>query len=118
MDVQILSYEAMRNLESHERIKKILNLVKKTDLVLLEGKLRNEEEIELINNTMENISKNFTGVEIAYLDSTSNQSLFEKIRTKMAKFLLKDRIGITVIGPSKVVKEIKKDPNKIEVYMK
>jgi hypothetical protein len=30
--------------------------------------------------------------------------------------LLGDRSGLTIIGPASVVKAIKKDPNKIELY--
>ena len=32
--------------------------------------------------------------------------------------LLGDRQGLTVIGPATIVKEIKKDPNKIELLTK
>ena len=34
------------------------------------------------------------------------------------KTLMGDREGITVIGPATIVKEIKRDPNKIELFTK
>jgi hypothetical protein len=33
----------------------------------------------------------------------------------MAKLLLGNREGVTIIGPASIVKEIKRDPNKVEL---
>ncbi len=118
MEVKIFSYEVLTRLSQFERINRILKIVRKGNLVLIEGRLKKEEEVLLISKTMENISKSFTGVEIAYLDSKTKGGLVEKIKNKLIKLLAKDRLGITVIGPSKVVKEIKMDPMKIEIFLK
>ena len=39
----------------------------------------------------------------------------KKIRNEMFKLLLGNRDGITIIGPASVVKEIGRDPNKIQL---
>jgi len=116
--VQVLSYELVKNLRSSAKIKRILDIVKKGDVVMLEGKLSSDEEASLITSALESVSGKFSGVEIAYLDSMSSKSLIEKFRDRIVKILAKDRIGITVVGPSKIVKEIKMDPNKLEILFK
>jgi len=40
------------------------------------------------------------------------------MRNNFFGMLLGDRQGLTVIGPATIVKEIKKDPNKIELLTK
>ena len=42
----------------------------------------------------------------------------KKVRTNFFGFLLGDRQGLTIVGPANIVKEIKKDPNKIELFTK
>ncbi len=118
MGVQVLSYDLVKNLSSDEKIKKILAIVKKGTIVMLEGKLKSEEEVSLISSALKGISGKFSGIEIAYLDSQNSQSGIEKIKEKLIKFLANERIGITVIGPSKKIKDIKMNPNKLEIQLK
>lgn len=42
--------------------------------------------------------------------------IFRKLTTSIVKSVLGHRDGITIIGPANVVKEIKRDPNKIYLY--
>jgi hypothetical protein len=83
---------------------------------LLQGRLRKEEETELIKVTMEEINKEFKGIELAVINPANNQlSGFQKLKNDMIGAVLGDRQGLTIIGPASVVKAIKKDPNKIEL---
>lgn len=120
MKVQILSYDTVASLEQKKKIDKIIKYVERGDLVLIEGKLKAEDEIELINRTMELVNKKLKtiGVDIAYLDTLSSKNVADKLKNYLVKILVKERFGISVIGPSNIVKEIKKDPNHIEVLMK
>ena len=118
MGVQVLSYELLRTLSSKDRIAKILEIVKKKDIVMLEGRLPPEEEAELITAALENIGGKFSGIEVAFLDSKKSDSLLEGIKEILLKLIARNRIGITVIGPSKIIKEIKMDPNKLEILFK
>ena len=40
------------------------------------------------------------------------------MRNGVASMLLGDRQGMTVIGPASIVKQIRKDPDKIELFTK
>ena len=46
-----------------------------------------------------------------------NRSLFEGVRRNIAKILVGEQDAITVIGPASVVKDITKDPKKIELML-
>lgn len=118
MGVQVLSYDLMKQMERRDRIAKILDIVKKKDIVMLEGRLPPDEESELITEALENVSGKFSGIEVAFLDSHKSENLIERFRDTLLKVIARNRIGITVIGPSKVVKEIKMDPNKLEILFK
>lgn len=106
----------IESLSSIGRIRKLLNAVKEDKIVLLEGRLKKEEEAELIKTTMEEINADFKGIELAVIyPSAHNDAAFKKIKQGFINMLLGDRQGLTIIGPASIVKEIKKDPNKIQL---
>jgi|TARA_Y100000310_G_scaffold345221_1_gene462829 hypothetical protein len=114
-----MAYSEIENLNSSNRIKKILDIVKENKIVLLEGKLKKEEEASLIQATMEEINNKFKGIELSAFDYAKGEEVFiNKLRKNFARFLLGHRNGMTIIGPASIVKEIKKDPNKIELLTK
>ena len=114
--IQIVPYTEIHSLSSVGRIRKLLNLAKGSKIVVLQGRLRHEEEVELIQATMEEINKDFKGIELAVIyPEKANTAGFAKFKTDVANLLLGEQSGLTVIGPSNVVKSIKKDPHKIEL---
>lgn len=117
MEIRVISYIMLNNWKEKEKLTKLLEYTKNGDLIFLEGKLTPTEETELIEKTMKSINKDFSGIEIAYLDYKTEKNFIEKIKSKIIKILLKDRAGITIIGPSKIVKEMKKDPLKIDILL-
>ncbi len=114
--LQFVPYTEVERLSSIGRIRKLLNIAKENKIVLLQGRLRREEEAELIKATMEEINKEFKGVELAVINPGA-QSLdgFQKLKYDLMGVLLGDRQGLTIIGPASVVKNIRKDPHKIEL---
>jgi len=118
LTLQYIPHSEISNLDSDSRIKKLIRIVKENKIVLLEGRLRVEEEASLIKKTMEVIDKNFKGIEISTIDPKGNDVLFGKLKKSLAKLLLGNYGGLTIIGPASIVKEIKKDPNKIELLTK
>jgi len=116
--VQVLSYELTRALSSESKLKKILEIVKTGDIVMLEGKLTSEEETTLISRALKNVSGKFSGIEIAFLGTHTSKTIIDKIKEKLLNFIAQGRFGITVIGPSKKIKEIKMDPQKLEILLK
>lgn len=113
-----MSFNSVKNMSSEEKIKQILEIVKKGDLVMIEGRLSSDEELSLTSNALSNVSKKFSGVEIAFLGRETTKNLVDRIKNTLIKLIAKDRFGITVVGPSKQIKEIKMNPDKLEILLK
>ena len=119
LTLQILHYSEIAGLTSVGRIRKLLNIAKENKIILLQGRLSKEEEVELIKATMEEINKDFKGIELAVLEPNKDKgNPLSMLRDGIANVLLGNKQGLTVIGPANIVKEIKKDPNKIELLTK
>jgi hypothetical protein len=119
-NLHIIPFSEIRELSISERVKKILKLVLGNRVVILQGRLRSEEEIRLIEDTMAMVDhvKNFKGIELAVVEPDSaNESLFFRMKKGLAKRLVGDNNALTIVGPASIVKEIKKDPKKIEVLL-
>ncbi|MCH8329758.1 MAG: DUF2073 domain-containing protein [Nanoarchaeota archaeon] len=117
--LQFVPYHEIEDLGSARRVKKLIDIVKENKIVLLQGRLKKEEETDLISIAMEEFGDKFKGIELAVINPEDKvQAGLKKIRSNFFGFLLGDRKGLTVIGPASIVKEIKKDPNKIELLTK
>ncbi|MBI5391675.1 DUF2073 domain-containing protein [Candidatus Woesearchaeota archaeon] len=114
--MQYIPYHELVGLPLDDKIKKILKSVKDDRIILIEGRLAPFEESELIKRTMEQIDRKFKGIEICSVDYGRRETdVIEILRKRLAHFLLRRNEGLTIIGPATLVKEIKKDPNKIEL---
>ena len=119
LTLQFIPYSEIAGLNSQKRIKKLLSVVKEEKIVLLEGRLTKEEEGELIKKTMEEIDQKFKGIELSVVyPDNKNDPVFKKIKMLLVRLLIGDREGFTIIGPATIVKEIKKDPDKIQLLTK
>jgi hypothetical protein len=120
LTIHFMPYSEIAKDDSITRIKKIIGLVLENKIIILQGRLKPEEESRLIENTMTLIGniKGFQGVEISTLSGDIDLGLFNKIRHNIAKILIGEQDAITLIGPASVVKDIKKDPKKIELMLK
>jgi hypothetical protein len=118
--IQFLPYSEIKELNSNERIKKILGIILGNNILILQGKLLPEEEARLIGDTMAMIDhlKNFKGIELAVISGDEERNFFKKIGKSIANALLGGDLGaITIIGPATIVKDIKKNPRKIELLL-
>ena len=116
--LQLMSYSEIEGLSSLGRIKKLLDGAKDDKIVLLQGRLKPEEEAELIKTTMESINKEFKGIELAVINPTkSKENGLAKIRSDVINAVLGDRQGFTLVGPANVIKAIKKNPDQIQLMM-
>jgi len=89
-------------------------------IVILQGKLKPDQETRLIENSMTLIGniKGFQGIEVATISGeNTGENLFEKIRYNLAKILVGEKDSITIIGPASIVKEMKRDPSQIELLL-
>lgn len=114
---QFIPYSDIETLTAAKRVNKLLNIVKENRIVIMEGRLRKEEEADLIEITMEEISPKFKGIELSVIyPDRSKQSGVQKMKGAFATVLLGDRQGLTIIGPASIVKKIEKNPDKIELF--
>jgi len=118
LTLEILPYSEIEELSSVGRIRKILNIAKEDKIVLIQGRLTKEEEAELIKVTMEEINRDFKGIELAvlYPNSQKPKKLMDRVKNSIANVVLGNSQGLTIVGPASIIKEIKKDPNKIQLF--
>lgn len=117
--LQFLPYTEIERLSSIGRIRKLLNLAKEDRIVLLQGRLTRDEEAELIKATMEEIDEGFKGIELAVIHPEQQKLVgFQKLKYDVASLVLGDRQGLTIVGSASIVKDIKRNPNKIELLTK
>jgi hypothetical protein len=120
LTIHFMPYSELVHEDTLGRIKKLMGLVLDSKIIILQGRLTAEEEARLIENSMTLIGniKGFQGIEIAALSGESEHySLFEKVRHNIAKILIGEQDAVTIIGPASVVKDMKKDPKKIELML-
>ncbi|MBS3086478.1 DUF2073 domain-containing protein [Candidatus Pacearchaeota archaeon] len=119
--IQFLPYSEIRGLTSAQRIKKILDIVLANNILLIQGRLEADEESRLIEDTMAMIKhlKNFKGIELAVIGGNDKEGIFGKMRTGLVKAIAGGDLGaVTIVGPATIVKEIKRNPKKIELLLK
>jgi len=118
--IQFMPFSEIKHISSGQRIKKILEIVFTNAILILQGRLKPEEESRLIEDTMAMIGhvKNFKGIELAVVSPKDSLSGLDKLKHKIANTLSGGDLGaITIIGPATIVKEIKQDPKKIELLL-
>lgn len=120
LSLQVIPFSEIQELSISERVKKILGLILNNKIVIIHGRLRPEEEARLIEDTMALIDhiKDFKGIELAVIEpETKEKNIFIKMKHGIARKLVGDSTALTVVGPSSIVKEIKRDPKKIELML-
>ena len=116
---QFVPYHEIEELGSARRVKKLIDIVKQNKIALLQGRLKKEEETDLIAIAMEEVKGKFKGIELAVINPEEKTlSGIKKLKSNFFSMMLGDRQGLTIIGPASIVKQIKKDPTKIELLTK
>jgi len=118
--IQFLPHSEIKDLGSSERIRKVLRIVLGNNILILQGRLLADEETRLIEDTMAMIGhvKNFRGIELAVVSGNGRDGFFSKMKVGLANALSGGDLGaITIIGPATIVKEIKRNPKKIELLL-
>ncbi len=121
LTIYFMPWREIADEDATGKIKKILGIILQNKIIILQGKLSSEEETKLIENTMTLVGniKGFQGIEIAAVSGEGKfKGLFDRIRHNIARILVGERDTVTIIGPANIVKDIKKDPKKIELMLK
>src|SRR3989344_2987161 len=107
LSIQVMPFSEVQNLNISARVKKILSLILAGRIVILQGRLRSEEEARLIEDTMALVDhiKNFKGIELAVIEpNTKEMGFVDKMKYGIAKTLVGDSEALTLIGPASVIK--------------
>jgi hypothetical protein len=120
LTIHFMPYSEIAREDAIGRIKKIMGIVLQSKIIILQGRLRPEEEVRLIENSMTLIGNiaGFQGIEIAAISGENEYGgIFTKVRHNLARILVGEQDAITIIGPASVVKEITRDPKKLEFML-
>lgn len=121
LTLSFIPYSEIEGLKSGDRIKKLLGIILSNRIIVLQGRLKPEEEARLIEDTMALVGhvRNFKGVELAVVTGSAiGMPFMTKLKRGIANALVGQRDALTIIGPATIVKEIKRDPKKIDIMMK
>lgn len=110
VQIEFISSKVLEGKDSEHKLKYILDNVRKDKILVLEEALTLQEEKMLIQRTMELVSKNFPGIEVSALGKGEND-----LRTALIRLLGGRTPGLTVVGPSNLVRELRRDPNKLHL---
>jgi hypothetical protein len=102
---------ALLKKQSDSKLEYILDHIRDDSILVLEDPLTSKEEKDLIRETMKLVDKKFPGIEISTLGREA-----DGFKSSLIKLLGGTRPGLTVIGPSKLIRQIKKDPNTIHLF--
>ena len=118
--IQFLPFSEIKGLNSDDRIKKVLGIILDNNILILQGRLTSNEEARLIGDTMAMIGHipSFKGIELAVISGNGKEGFFGKMGKGIANALAGgDFSAITIIGPASIVKEMKRNPKKIELLL-
>jgi len=109
IQIEFVRADVLDGMSVEEKMSYILEHVKEDKIVVIEEGMSPLEESALIEATMKQVNKKFPGIEVSTLGEKSEDG----IRQRLIRMLGGRTGGLTVIGPSKLVKEIRKDPKHI-----
>ncbi|HHQ45108.1 MAG TPA: DUF2073 domain-containing protein [Candidatus Altiarchaeales archaeon] len=110
--LEFISMEVFKSMSLEEKISYILEHVKQDKILVLDGAMTPQEESKLIEATMEKVSDDFPGIEVSTLQDRS----LESWRESLIRMLGGSPRGLSVIGPSRLVSKVKKDPRRITIF--
>jgi len=109
--LQIVSKELLESL-GKDKLDYIIDRILEGKVLLLEEALTPEEQLTLIKKVMEKADvENFKGIEMAFYPEKKRTGLFSKIFGKKSS-------RVMLVGPSKLISEIRKRGETIETIIK
>ncbi len=118
--LQFIPYATIAYLSSYQRVKLLIDLTSENKILLVQGKLSPQEETDLISETMKRIgkSKRFKGIELtSFIPKVKHLTILQNMVERLAS-TFGNRDILTVIGPATIVREIRKDPTKIQLFLR
>ena len=115
LKIKFIPYEKMKM----DSFSDLLKDVKENTIILIDAKLKPEEESGIIEKTMESVSEKFSGIELSSIDFTGEEEMnnFERFKNILIEKIIGKKRGMTIIGPAKIIHKIKKNPKELLLYM-
>lgn len=109
LKMNLMSMDSLKGDNPDARVGEILSMVKQNKMVILDGRLPADEEMMLIQATMGNVEEQFPGIEVCTVEHevTKYEEIYRKFLTAVTRKQV-SKAGLTFIGPSKIVKQVKK----------
>ena len=116
LKIDFISLDAFREKSMDDRTQMILNKVEKDRIVVLDAALPAEEELRLVEMTLKNVGDKFPGIEVCVLPRKTKN--FYDLINKFLKTVNKQVTvpGLTLIGPSRIIKQIRRNPGSFSVF--
>jgi len=126
LKMDFISSDNLDGKTEDKRINFILKKVRDGSILVMDGVMTPEEEMNLIKETMRRVDNGFPGIEVCSLkkELKGMKLFFDRVserREKLWGWLTNAptetsmKGGITLIGPAKIIKKIKKNPDSFSV---
>ena len=119
---QYMPYSEHSSLKTEEKLNRILRITKQNKILLMQGRLKPHEEAKLIEETMSQITRSFTGISFCTISPVNPngrpRSFASRVRDNIYYNTFGKREVLTIIGPATIVKEIRKNPSKIDILLR
>ena len=130
LSFKYISYREHSKLDTNQKLNKVFSFIKKDKIVLMQGRLKPVEEAKLIERTMGQITKDFPGISFCTIYPTGNgkkrnskkgKDIMKTATAAIGEFFYKNTMGrrdcLTLVGPASIVKEIRKNPSQIDLFI-
>ena len=98
--------------------KSLLRDLQENTILLIDAKISPEEEAYIIEETMKKVSERFSGVEMSSVElGEKAENVLGMVKNALLERVLGKKRGMTIIGPAKIVRKIKKNPEELLLYM-
>jgi len=125
LKMDFISSGKLNGKAGNKRVDYILGKVKDGSILVMDGVMKPEEEMNLIKETMRRVDDGFPGIEVCSLKKELKglKLVFDRLSDGKERFwnwiTRKEqselKTGITLIGPAKLIKKIKKNPDSFSV---
>lgn len=113
LKIKFVPYEKFKR----DGFRSFLKDLQEKTIVLIDAKLGAEEEASIIEETMKKVSGRFSGIELNSLEfSGGTAGNLDRVRNMVIERVIGKKRGLTIIGPSRVVREIRKNPEELLLY--
>lgn len=128
LSFKYIPYREHSRLDIDQKLTKIFNVVKKDKIVLMQGKLGPKGEAKLIEKTMGKITIDFPGISFCtvYPNKKKNikkkESFIKNTSGAVSDIIYNSFMGkrdcLTIIGPATIIKDIRRNPSQIDLFIK